>query len=148
MKTKSFLLSFFMLIGVFSVHANPTLKSKPSKISVEQHATNTTDTMKVVVGLTDEQYQKLYAINLDYYTNRKELKLQSKSDTIQTDKADNKSAFIQLYKKYKTSIHQVLTDEQRQRWQEYKKQNIPQQKQHFSKNDKFKKEIEEMPEEQ
>lgn len=147
MKTKTFLFSLFLLIGLCSAYANPTQKNKHSKISVEQQAVNKTDTMKVIVGLTDEQYQKLYAINLDYFMNRKALKMQSKSDTIQSDKAENKSAFIQLSKKYKATIHQVMTDEQRQRWQAYKQQNESMQKQHLSKKDSFKKEIGGMPKE-
>jgi protein CpxP len=96
---------------------------KHQKVSAEQRAKNATDTLQKITGLSADQYQKVYDINLAFYTQKRTLKTQMKSSTSSTNDVQYKEQIKQLAKYRRADIEKVLTPEQKTKWQEFKKQN-------------------------
>ncbi len=122
---------FFALVLVISstifAQENPNATMKPvklQKVSLEQRAKNATDTLQKVTGLTDAQYQKAYDINLNYFTQKRSVKSQMRTDTIAANDIQYKEQEKLLTKTRKVEIEKLLTAEQKTKWQEYKKMHI------------------------
>jgi len=117
-----------MLLFSFAITAQPNQKvkatgEKQQKVSAEQRAKNATDTLQKITGLSADQYQKVYDINLAFFTQKRTLKTQMKSSTSSTNDVQYKEQIKQLAKYRRADIEKVLTPEQKTKWQEFKKQN-------------------------
>lgn len=124
------LLLFAFMIAVLSTMTaqnNPNAAMKPVKLqkfTSEKRAINATDTLQRVVNLTSDQYQKILQINLTFFEQKKAIKLQMRTDTTTANDAQYKAQVKELSKKRKSDIESLLTQEQKIKWQEYKKQYI------------------------
>ena len=142
--TTLFFVLMLMITSTILAQENTNAKMKPLKLqkfSVEQRAKNATDTLQKVTGLTDVQYQKVYDINLSYFTQKRAIKSQMRTDTIAANDAQYKEQEKQITKTRKAEIEKLLTPEQKTKWQEYKKSHAEKVKSNMQKG-KFNKEDE------
>jgi hypothetical protein len=126
-KRNTFFIAIMLLFST-AIIAQPNQKVKPAgdkqqKVSAEQRAKNATDTLQKITGLSADQYQKVYNINLAFFTQKRTLKTQMKSSTSSTNDVQYKEQIKQLAKYRRADIEKVLTLEQKTKWQEFKKQN-------------------------
>lgn len=89
---------------------------KVPKKTPEQRAKVLTDTLSSVVGLSAEQYEKAYASNLKYCTQKETLKGKKDLELEQV-----KDQMKEISKTRKSEIAAVLTPEQAKKWQTWKK---------------------------
>lgn len=126
-KRNTFFIAIMLLFSV-AITAQPNQKVKAAgekhqKVSAEQRAKNASDTLQKITGLSADQYQKVYDINLTFYTQKRTLKTQLKTDTSSTKDVQYKEQVKQLAKYRRAELEKILTPEQKTKWQEFKKQN-------------------------
>jgi Spy/CpxP family protein refolding chaperone len=97
------------------------------KWTLEERATMMSDKLKSSVQLTDEQYAKVYDVNVRYATKMQELRKQSGA------KEDQKQAFKNLRKEQHDEINAILTSEQQVKYKELQKQKGKDRKDHHEK---------------
>jgi hypothetical protein len=111
---------FFSGIALMSAQesAQPSMvagpRAKKPLMTKEQRATLLTDTLSSVVNLTKEQYQRAYASNFQFLTEKEAVK----KGTYTVDEA--KTKMLVAAKIRKTEIKSILTPEQFEKWQVYK----------------------------
>lgn len=89
---------------------------KIPKKTPEQRAKILTDTLSSVVSLSADQYEKVYTSNVKYCTQKESLK--SKKDSGLDEVKDKMK---EISKTRKSEIAGVLTQEQSEKWTEWKK---------------------------
>lgn len=92
-----------------------------NKLTTEQKAKQGADSLKARLSLTDMQYQKVIAINTDYFKSRDELRKKMKSDT--TENTTYKTDFKELQATRKKQISTLLTPEQKKTWAAWHKEH-------------------------
>ena len=112
-KRNTFFIAIMLLFST-AIIAQPNQKVKPAgekhqKVSAEQRAKNATDTLQKITGLSADQYQKVYDINLAFFTQKRTLKTQMKSSTSSTNDVQYKEQIKQLAKYRRADIEKVLT---------------------------------------
>jgi len=120
-----------LLVNVAMAQTSSTVKQANAKTkgtksngkpTVSQKAKVLADSLKNALSLTDEQYEKVYKINTDFITKKQELMKQAKSDST----SNTKTEIQDLRKNRNVEIKAVLTPEQIQKWQAWKKQKAKQ----------------------
>lgn len=117
------LLASFQILSAQSDTTANDLKQKPKGNKGAFHAAQNNpaeyaDTLKVKLGLSDVQYQKILAIQSDYIAKRKDTRQQLKDNP----EADPKQQFKSLKMERNTQIKELLTPDQIQKWNAWKKQ--------------------------
>lgn len=90
------------------------------KLTPEQRATKNTDSLRVRLNLTDDQYAKILSINTGFLKSKDALRIKTKTDstyTKETFKTDLKS----IHADRKKQIEAILTPEQKKTWAAWKK---------------------------
>ncbi len=96
-------------VGLLIAFISPALAQKTSapnkKMTAEERAQKRTDVMTKQLGLTKEQQEDVYKINLEHVKKMDELKAERKAQNEKT----------------KAELNKVLTDEQKKKAEEIKK---------------------------
>lgn len=98
-------LIFILAILTISISSFAQDKDSKPKKTPEERATLITDKMKTSLNLTDEQYSKVYELNLQRIKERQAFK---------EEKSKTDSDIKKKRSEYMTSLKGILTDEQYQ----------------------------------
>ena len=107
MKTTKLITALIYILALLTISVSSYAQDKDSKPkkTPEERATLITDKMKSSLNLTDDQYSKVYELNLQRIKERQALKEErSKTD----------SDIKKKRSEYMTSLKSILTDEQYQ----------------------------------
>jgi len=89
---------------------------KMTKKTPEQRAKSLTDTLSSVVSLSADQYEKAYTSNLKYFIQKESVKSNKNSGLDEI-----KEKMKEISKTRKSEIAAILTQEQSEKWTEWKK---------------------------
>lgn len=92
--------------------------NKGAFYAVQNNPAEYAGTLKVKLGLSDVQYQKILAIQTDYIAKRKDARQQMKDNP----EGDQKQQMKSLKLERNTQIKELLTPGQIQKWNAWKKQ--------------------------
>lgn len=107
MKTTKLITTLIYILALLSISVSSfaqDIDSKPKK-TPEERATLITDKMKSSLNLTDDQYTKIYELNLQRIKERQAFK---------EEKSKTDSDIKKKRSEYMTSLKSILTDEQYQ----------------------------------
>lgn len=105
MKTTQLKTKFILILALVAISVSSFAQDKDSKTnkSPEERAKVSTERMKTSLNLTDEQYSKIYDLNLQMIKDRKDFKeSKSKLDGERKKKSSE----------YRNSMKNILTEEQ------------------------------------
>jgi periplasmic protein CpxP/Spy len=107
MKTTKLITALIFILAILTISVSSFAQDKDSKPkkTPEERATLITDKMKSSLNLTDDQYTKIYALNLQRIKERRALK---------EEKSKTDSDIKKKRSEYMTSLKSILTDEQYQ----------------------------------
>lgn len=133
MKKLTTLFVAVLMISATTIFAqgNPNAKMKPinfQKVTPEQRAKTATDSLQKIVGLTDAQYNSVLEINKKFFEDKKAMHTQMRLDTATTAIEKFNTDEKQLKQARKQSIENLLTAEQKTKWQAHKKQFMQEKK--------------------
>lgn len=125
-KVTSFLVIVMAVFSLNTVFAQSGARVQNAKAKIQsvrnetpsQRAKSYTDTLKSILSLSDEQYQKVLAINTDFITQRDALRKSKVTDTTGQVKAQMKT----IKQDRNAKIKAVLTTEQQAKWAAWKKE--------------------------
>lgn len=125
-KIKTVFILLVAMLAFNAVNAQPsetdkakTKNVKPyEKLTAEQKAVRSADSLQVRLSLTKEQYTKVIPINAAYYKNKAALKLKYKSASDEND--TYKKEAKQLRQSRDKDIAALLTPAQNETWKNWK----------------------------
>ena len=94
------------------------------KHTPEEKAKRITDSLKTNLSLTDDQYTKIYDLNLAYVNKVKALRQQDGS------KEDKKGDFKDLHKSHSKDLSDILTSDQLAKFKSMQKEKREEKKKH------------------
>lgn len=102
-----------LLLVVMMITTTGLLAQQRQRATPEERAKKQTEALVKELGLTDEQKEKVYDINLKYAQPNEEL--------AKMDREKRREAFQKIQKEKDDAIKAVLTDEQKKKYDEYQK---------------------------
>lgn len=104
-------LVLFLMVALFTTSG--LFAQQRQRATPEERAKRQTEALVKELGLTTEQKDKVYEINLKY--------AQPRTNTANTDREKRREEFQKLQKEKDDAIKAVLTDEQKVKYEKYQK---------------------------
>jgi Spy/CpxP family protein refolding chaperone len=116
LKTLALIVIFGIFVTVLNAQ-NDNEKKPENKKTPEQVAQTVADNMKNKLDLTDEQYQKVYALQKQFVTDKRSLKGTYTIENMKEFREKMKEKNVQ----YMKDIKQILTDDQQKKFKKMAK---------------------------